>query len=100
MYSLKKNIQETNFLLKKYFFLDLTGPSENYWQVQAERRRIALKNTLEENKELSKRLEKLEEENRVYKEMLNETRALVEVLQVILYLYYIDNLFSYCFIIV
>ncbi|XP_077267094.1 geminin DNA replication inhibitor isoform X2 [Temnothorax americanus] len=60
---------------------DLAGPSENYWQVQAERRRIALKNTLEENKELVKRIEKLEEEKRIYKEMLNETRALVEVLQ-------------------
>ncbi|KAL6265012.1 hypothetical protein P5V15_005104 [Pogonomyrmex californicus] len=60
---------------------DLAGPSENYWQVQAERRRIALKDALEENKELVTRLEKLEEENRLYKEMLDETRALVEVLQ-------------------
>jgi len=60
---------------------DLAGPSENYWQVQAERRRIALKDTLEENKELAKRIEKLEEENRIYKEMLDETKALVEVLQ-------------------
>lgn len=62
--------------------LDLAGPSENYWQILAERRRIALKDALEENKILSKRVEKLEEENRIQKEMLNETRALVEVLRV------------------
>ncbi|XP_053988010.1 geminin isoform X2 [Hylaeus anthracinus] len=62
---------------------DLTseGPSENYWEVLAERRRIALDDALEENKELSDRVEKLEEENRIYKEMLDESRALVEVLQ-------------------
>ncbi|XP_076183428.1 geminin DNA replication inhibitor isoform X2 [Ptiloglossa arizonensis] len=63
---------------------DLTsdaGPSENYWEVLAERRRIALDDALEENKELSDRVEKLEEENCIYKEMLDESRALVEVLQ-------------------
>ncbi|XP_078044721.1 geminin DNA replication inhibitor isoform X2 [Augochlora pura] len=63
---------------------DLTseaGPSENYWEVLAERRRIVLEDALEENKELSDRVEKLEEENRLYKEMLDESRALVEVLQ-------------------
>ena len=64
---------------------DLTseaGPSENYWEILAERRRIALDDALEENKELSERIERLEEEKRTYKEMLDETRALVEVLQV------------------
>ncbi|KAL6449065.1 hypothetical protein ACFW04_000641 [Cataglyphis niger] len=63
---------------------DLTstaGPSENYWQILSERRRIALKDALEKNEELVEYVEKLEEENRVYKEMLNETRALVDVLQ-------------------
>lgn len=63
---------------------DLTseaGPSENYWQVLAERRRIALQDALDENKELNERVEKLEEENRICKEMLDETRSLVEVLQ-------------------
>ncbi|CAL7947255.1 unnamed protein product [Xylocopa violacea] len=63
---------------------DLTseaGPSENYWEVLAERRRIALEDALEDNKELTERVEKLEEENRIYKEMLDESRALVEVLQ-------------------
>ncbi|XP_071878952.1 geminin DNA replication inhibitor isoform X3 [Bombus fervidus] len=63
---------------------DLTseaGPSENYWEVLAERRRIALEDALEDNKELIGRVEKLEEENRIYKEMLEESRSLVEVLQ-------------------
>ncbi|KAL2733662.1 geminin-like isoform X1 [Vespula maculifrons] len=63
---------------------DLTseaGPSENYWEVLAERRRIALDDALEENKELREHISKLQEENRLCKEMLDETRALVEVLQ-------------------
>ncbi|XP_003706127.2 geminin DNA replication inhibitor isoform X1 [Megachile rotundata] len=63
---------------------DLTseaGPSENYWEVLAERRRIALEDALEDNRELTERVEKLEEEKRIYKEMLDESRALVEVLQ-------------------
>ncbi|KAG7208712.1 hypothetical protein KM043_014914 [Ampulex compressa] len=63
---------------------DLTseaGPSENYWEVLAERRRIALEDALDENRELNERVAKLEEENRICKEMLDETRALVEVLQ-------------------
>ncbi|XP_070169751.1 geminin-like [Polyergus mexicanus] len=60
---------------------DVAGPSENYWQILSERRRIALKDALEKNEELVEHIEKLEEENRVYKEMLNETRALVAVLQ-------------------
>lgn len=63
---------------------DLTseaGPSENYWEVLAERRRIALEDALEENKDLSERLAKMEEEYRLCREMLDETRTLVEVLQ-------------------
>ncbi|XP_058806228.1 uncharacterized protein LOC131672783 isoform X2 [Phymastichus coffea] len=56
---------------------DLTseaGPSEDYWKVLAERRRVALQDALEENQILSDQL-------KVYKEMLDESRALVEVLQ-------------------
>lgn len=59
----------------------IANPSENYWQLLAERRKVALVNTLEENKKLSQRIEKLEEENRIYKEMLDETKTLIEVLQ-------------------
>ncbi|XP_076654650.1 geminin DNA replication inhibitor isoform X2 [Halictus rubicundus] len=73
---------QTIVYLKFVICLFITaGPSENYWEVLAERRRIALEDALEENKELSDRAEKLEEENRVYKEMLDESRALIEVLQ-------------------
>lgn len=64
------------------FSFTLAGPSENYWEVLAERRRIALEDALEDNRELVERVETLEEENRIYKEMLDESRALVEVLQV------------------
>ncbi|XP_029676730.1 geminin-like [Formica exsecta] len=62
---------------------DLTSdnPSDNYLQVLAERRRMVLLDTLEENKKLYQRIEKLEEENRIYKEMLDETKTLIEVLQ-------------------
>lgn len=63
--------------------LTIAGPSENYWEVLAERRRIALEDALEDNRELIGRVEKLEEENRIYKEMLEESRSLVEVLQVL-----------------
>lgn len=64
---------------------DLTseaGPSENYWEVLAERRRIALESALEENHDLNDEVKRLKDENRLYKEMLDESRALVEVLQV------------------
>lgn len=68
----------------------VAGPSENYWEVLAERRRIALEDALEENQELTQRIAKLEEEKKIYKEMLDETRALVEVLQVIIHKLFIQ----------
>lgn len=45
---------------------------------------MALADILEENKILRQRIEKLKEENREYKEMLDETKTLIEVLQVML----------------
>ncbi|GLV44897.1 geminin [Carabus blaptoides fortunei] len=62
---------------------DLTseaGPSENYWEVLAEKRRIALDESLEENQRLHEENETLREENRICKEMLDESKHLVEVL--------------------
>lgn len=59
----------------------------------AEKRRVALADTLEENKTLRQRIEKLKEENREYKEMLDETKTLIEILQVILFGYY-TSIFS------
>lgn len=45
---------------------------------------MALVETLEENKKLVQRIEKLEVENRICKEIVDEMRTLIEVLQVIL----------------
>lgn len=66
---------------------DLTseaGPSEDYYKVLAEKRRIALDNALEENHKLHDQIKQLEEENNSYRDALDESRALVEVLQVCL----------------
>ncbi|XP_019552301.2 geminin isoform X2 [Aedes albopictus] len=62
---------------------DLTsaeGPSELYWEVLAERRRLALEESLTENQELCEKVAALEEELNLSKEMLQEARNLVEVL--------------------
>ncbi|XP_014230200.1 geminin [Trichogramma pretiosum] len=56
---------------------DLTseeGPSEKYWEIVAERRRVALEEALEENHILTEQL-------KVYKDMYAEASALVEVLK-------------------
>ncbi|KAL0133340.1 hypothetical protein PUN28_000824 [Cardiocondyla obscurior] len=55
--------------------------SVNYWQDIAEKRRRALEITLKENKNLNEHIEKLEEEKKIYEEMLDDARALIEVLQ-------------------
>ncbi|KAH0948269.1 hypothetical protein HN011_009858 [Eciton burchellii] len=60
------------------------NPSENYWQVLAERRQTALENTLAENKKLEQHIEVLEEKVHVYKKQLDETRAFIEILQEII----------------
>lgn len=71
--------------------------SEYYWELLAERKRIALINTLEENKELDEKLKKsedhgkkLEEEIDLFKEMVENTKALVTELAV-----YISKNISY-----
>jgi len=67
----------------------------------AERRRAALVNALEKNEKLIQDIEKLKAENYVYKEMVDDAKLLVEVLQVILpviiivlILYFISNHYS------
>jgi len=65
----------------------------------AERRRAALVNALEKNEKLIQDIEKLKAENHVYKEMVDDAKLLVEVLQVILpiivlILYFISNHYS------
>lgn len=62
---------------------DLTseeGPSEHYWEVLAERRRLALEESLAENMELYDKVNSLEEELNLSKEMLQEAKNLVEIL--------------------
>lgn len=65
-----------------HFYSD--GPSEGYWEILAERRRVALDAALKENEELHQRIALLEEENAQCKLLLDETRHLVETLTVIL----------------
>lgn len=61
---------------------DLTSDNvgENYWEILAEKRRAALEESLTENQELYERIATLEDELNQSKNMLTETRNLVEVL--------------------
>lgn len=55
-------------------------PSENYWKGLAEQRRIALENSLRENEELHHKIDNLEEELSIARQMIDESKSLVEVL--------------------
>lgn len=55
-------------------------PSEHYWKTLAERRRLALEETLTENHMLHDKVESLEQELNISRQMLDESNALVEVL--------------------
>ncbi|XP_052565917.1 geminin-like [Culex pipiens pallens] len=62
---------------------DLTsaeGPSQQYWEVLAEKRRAALQESLSENMDLYEQLSSLKEELSTSKQMLQESRNIVEVL--------------------
>ncbi|GJQ72300.1 geminin [Trypoxylus dichotomus] len=56
-------------------------PSENYWRTVAEKKEEALNESLQENERLRDQIHNLEEENRICKEMLDESRTLISVLQ-------------------
>lgn len=63
---------------------DLTsaeGASERYWELLAEKRRLALEDSLRENEGLHNRVRSLEDELDVTNEMLEEAKSLVEVLK-------------------
>lgn len=62
--------------------LSLAGPSEKYWEVIAERRRKALEDVLEQNRNLHAVIMALEEENASCKELLEQTTDLVNTLKV------------------
>lgn len=59
-------------------------PSTDYWKHLAETREIALAKSIQENEKLKENIAALQEENRIIKEMCEESKHLVEVLQVIL----------------
>ncbi|CAG2054123.1 unnamed protein product [Timema podura] len=66
---------------------DLTseaGPSEKYWEVLAERRRVALEETLKENQKLHDTIALLKEECSEYKQLLKDSEDLVETLKELL----------------
>lgn len=55
-------------------------PSDGYWKALAEKRRIALDISLKENEELHEKVTSLEEELTISREMLEESKNLVELL--------------------
>lgn len=55
-------------------------PSEGYWKTLAEKRRVALDISLKENEELHEKVDSLEEELILSREMLEESKNLVELL--------------------
>lgn len=57
-------------------------PSGDYWKKLAETRGEALDKYIEENEKLKEKISTLQQENKVCKDMLEESRHLVEVLQV------------------
>lgn len=55
-------------------------PSEHYWKTLAEKRRVALEDSLHENEMLHEKVTSLEVELTISRAMLDETKNLVEVL--------------------
>nr|CAH7750951.1 unnamed protein product [Callosobruchus chinensis] len=74
---------------------DLTSdtPSADYWKKLAQTTQDALNNSIQENEKLKEDIAVLQEENKICKEMLEESKHLVEVLQV-LTIKYINRFFS------
>lgn len=68
-----------------YNLFILAGPSEQYWEVMAERRRKALEEVIEENRQLREIVSALEEENNSCKTLLESTTDLVNALKVKIY---------------
>ncbi|KAH8398205.1 hypothetical protein KR222_002872 [Zaprionus bogoriensis] len=63
---------------------DLTSesdPGENYYKLLSEQRRVALEETLIENRHLHERIDGLKEEINIMRKELNEANNLVEVLK-------------------
>lgn len=69
-----------NYLRPCFIFADV--PSEAYWKKLAESKSKALDDALEVNRILSERLNELQEEMKVKDEMLEEARAMADVIKV------------------
>lgn len=63
---------------------DLTSdePGVDYWIMLAKKRKELYQETLLENEQLKETINVLQDENKICKEMLEESKCLVEVLQV------------------
>lgn len=55
-------------------------PSEGYWKVLAEKRRVALDQSLRENEELYEEVHSLRDQLEISNQMLDESKNLVEIL--------------------
>ncbi|XKL61743.1 hypothetical protein PGB90_001576 [Kerria lacca] len=78
-----KQKEECIYNNKKHILTDITceeEPSEHYWEILAEKRRIALQESLNETAILHKTIELLEKENNTLKQALTEATAAIEVL--------------------
>lgn len=69
----KSEITEADLTLRE-------NPGERYWEIVAEKRRVALDESLKENEELHLRLSMLEEELDSARQVIDESKGLVEVL--------------------
>lgn len=68
--------------------LESDEPSVDYWKTLAEKRGEALNDSLQENEKLKEDISNLIEENSVCKAMLDESKNLIEVLQVYFLVYF------------
>ncbi|GAB0097060.1 hypothetical protein DMENIID0001_126530 [Sergentomyia squamirostris] len=60
------------------------GTSQKYWELLAEKRRLALEDALKENECLHQRIQNLEEELKISREMLAESKEMLSVMEEIL----------------
>jgi len=66
-------------------FVEVAPPE--YWKQLAEQRRVALEETLKENKRLADKVETLEADNRNLEEMLEDAKTLAEMVNVRVFIF-------------
>lgn len=75
-----QQLQQKTITVEDLTSNDEAGPSEHYWERLAERRRVALEDSLNENKRLYEHIESLEEELNTSRQELEEAKHLVAIL--------------------